>query len=128
MKEHTNIDDLIRESLSQEEAKFYDELDEYSIIESFGSLYKGKNKWFTIFVTMVTFLFVGLMVYFGYGFFNAATTPEMLKWGAGMFACFATVSMLKIFNWMQMDKNVLLREIKRLELQVSLLAKKLEEK
>jgi hypothetical protein len=30
--------------------------------------------------------------------------------------------MLKVFAWMQMDKNALLRELKRLELQVSSLA------
>jgi hypothetical protein len=29
------------------------------------------------------------------------------------------VSMLKIFAWMQMDKNALLRELKRLELLIT---------
>ena len=33
--------------------------------------------------------------------------------------------MLKIFAWMQMDKNALLREMKRLELQVSSLSGKI---
>ncbi|MEM9680951.1 MAG: DUF6768 family protein [Bacteroidota bacterium] len=35
------------------------------------------------------------------------------------------VSMLKIFAWIQMDKNALLREIKRLEIQISSLAGKI---
>jgi hypothetical protein len=37
------------------------------------------------------------------------------------------VSMMKMFAWMQMDKNAILREIKRLELQVSSLATKLSQ-
>jgi hypothetical protein len=35
--------------------------------------------------------------------------------------------MLKIFGWMQMDKNAILREMKRLELQVSSLSVKMSE-
>jgi hypothetical protein len=34
------------------------------------------------------------------------------------------VSMLKIFAWMQMDRKALIRELKRLELQISSLASK----
>ena len=46
----------------------------------------------------------------------------MLKWGIGGFVFLFGVSMLKIFAWMQMDKNALLREMKRLEIQISSLS------
>jgi hypothetical protein len=35
--------------------------------------------------------------------------------------------MLKLFHWMQMDKNAILRELKRVELQVGVLSAKLAE-
>ena len=48
----------------------------------------------------------------------------MIKWGLGGIVFLIGVSMLKLFAWMQMDKNALLREIKRLEIQVSSLSQK----
>jgi len=40
-------------------------------------------------------------------------------------ATMGVVGFLKLFGWMQMDKNAILRELKRLELQVSSLAGKM---
>ena len=56
--------------------------------------------------------------------FNSEATKDLIKWGVGTMIFLLGVSMLKIFAWMQMDKNALLREVKRLELQVSSLAGK----
>tara|TARA_R110000868_G_scaffold358814_5_gene620580 strand:- start:2282 stop:2437 length:156 start_codon:yes stop_codon:yes gene_type:complete len=42
----------------------------------------------------------------------------MLKWGIGSLMFLLGLSMLKLFAWLQMDKNALLRELKRLELQL----------
>jgi hypothetical protein len=49
----------------------------------------------------------------------------MIKWGIGGIVFLLGVSMLKVFAWMQMDKNALLREMKRLELIVSSLSAKI---
>ena len=39
----------------------------------------------------------------------------------------AAVSMLKLWAWMEIEKNCTVREIKRLELQVARLAQRLDE-
>ena len=122
-----NIDDLIRKSLSEEEAKFYRDLDEPSIWESFSSIFKGKNRWITYYSM---FIVIGLTIFSVYAliqFISVATIPEMIKWGAAMFASFISVGFLKVYYWMQMDKNVMMKEIKRLGLQLSLLLNKIEE-
>jgi hypothetical protein len=49
---------------------------------------------------------------------------ELIKWAAAAFICILMVSMLKLFSWMQMNKNALMREIKRLELLISSLTHK----
>ncbi|TXG39423.1 DUF6768 family protein [Seonamhaeicola maritimus] len=117
-----DIDKLIKETLTQEEAKFYDELEEQNIFQMVLGLFKGKNKWIMFLMNFMTLVFFGLFVYCAIEFFNTDVTNEMLKWGIGALVFLFGVSMLKIFAWMQMDKNALLREIKRLELQVSSLS------
>ena len=55
------------------------------------------------------------------------TTSELIKWGVGTLMFLLSLSMLKIYAWMQMDKNAVLREMKRLELQVMSLSGKMTE-
>ena len=85
-------------------------------------LFKGKNKWIMYLMNLMTLIFFGLFIYCIIEFFNTDVTNDLIKWGIGGFIFLLAVSMLKIFAWMQMDKNALIREIKRLELQVSSLS------
>lgn len=120
-----DIDKLIKESLTQEEAAFYDELDEQNPFEMLEGLFHGRNRWIMIIINMILFIGFGLFVYCLIKFLNAEGTYDLILWGAAGFASFAIVGFLKLFTWMQMDKNAILREIKRLELQVSSLAGKM---
>lgn len=120
------IDQLIKETLSKEEAAFYDSLDEQNLLEMFVGLFRGKNAWLLIITNIMTVLFFGMFVYSCIQFFNVTTTDEMMKWGFGCVMLLMAMSMLKIYAWMQMDKNVILREMKRLELQVMSLSGKIK--
>ena len=128
MKNHTEeIDKLIKETLTQEEAKFYDELEEQNIMQMVIGLFQGKNKWMMYMMNIVTVLVFGVFVYCAFQFFNSDVTNELIKWSIIGTFCMLIVSMLKMFVWMQMDKNAVLREIKRLEIQVSSLSGKMSE-
>jgi len=128
MKNHIEeIDKLIKETLTQEEAKFYDELEEQNVFEMIGGLFRGKNKWMMYLMNFMTLIFFGMFVYCTIQFFNSEITNEMLTWGLGGLVFLFGVSMLKIFAWMQMDKNAILREMKRLEIQISSLSGKMSE-
>ena len=118
------IDELIKETLTEEEAKFYDSLDEQSLLEMVGGLFSKRNRWLMIMMNIVTLISFGLFIYCTIQFFNTENTNELIKWGAGGFTFLLMMSMLKVFSWMQMDKNALIREMKRLELQVSSIANK----
>jgi Family of unknown function (DUF6768) len=122
-----DIDQLIKDTLTQEEAKFYNELDEQNVFQMMEGLFKGKNSWILILMNIVLIIVFGLFIYCAIQFFNTDVTNELIKWAVlGMF-CMMIVGMLKLFAWMQMDKNALLREMKRLELQVSSLASKMSQ-
>ena len=125
--EMEEIDNLIRDTLNQEEAKFYDALDEQNIFEMIFGLFKGKNAWINILMNIVVVVFFGFFIYCGIQFFESETIEGLIKWGIGSLILFVSISMLKIFSWMQMDKHAILREMKRLELQVMSLSSKISD-
>ena len=128
MKKKEDIDRLITESLNKDEAEFYDNLDEQGIFKMWFSLYTGKLGWWAILVTCFQIVFTVLAFYLGYKFFTVESGIEMARYGAGMFIAIMFVQMLKLWHWLQMDKNSILREMKRLEFQVALLMEKIPEK
>lgn len=127
MKTTEEIDALIKETLTQEEAKFYQELEEQSIWQMVWGLFDGKNRWIMFAMNIMTLVFFSLFVYCVWKFFQAEELKELLKWVGGAVIFMLGVSMLKVFAWLQMDKNAILREIKRLELQILSLSSKLSD-
>jgi len=121
------IDQLIKDTLSKEEAAFYDSLDEQNLFQMVFGLFKGKNAWLLIITNIMTVIFFGLFVYCSFQFFNVDTTEELLRWGFLTVMLLLSLSVLKIYAWMQIDKNAILREMKRLELQVMSLSGKLSD-
>lgn len=116
------IDKLITESLSKDEAEFYKNLEkEKGLWESFGELYSGKLAWITAVMTIVHFILAIVVFYSGYQFFTAESTAVMLHYGAILFLALIFASMIKLWTWLQMQKNAILREVKRSEYQVAVL-------
>ncbi|MCC1483714.1 DUF6768 family protein [Winogradskyella immobilis] len=127
MKTDENIDQLIKETLTQEEAKFYDDLDEKNILGSLVEIFNGKNSWIVILMNIVSLGAFGLFVYCVVQFFNTDDINELIKWVAGGFIFISMSSMIKLYMWMQVDKNRVLNEIKRIEILISSLSHKISE-
>ncbi len=122
-----DIDQLIKDTLTQEEAKFYDDLEEQSFLQMVLGIFSGKNSWLVIVMSIVQVVFFGFFIYCAIQFFNVEGTNDLIKWGIFGTLSLIASSMLKLFSWMQMDKKAIIREIKRLELQVSSLSGKIAE-
>ena len=120
-----DIDKLIKETLSQEEAKFYDELDEQNLFNMVLSVFSGKKKWMFVLINFIQLLLFAAFVYCAIQFFKVEETNELIKWGFGGLITLFGTSMLKMFTWMEMDTKAILRETKRLELLVSSMAGKM---
>ncbi|WP_422080830.1 DUF6768 family protein [Ulvibacterium sp.] len=124
--EKEKIDELIKETLDREEAKFYDQLEEQDLFGKMGGVYKSKLGWLAILMNIVHLIVFALFVYCVVQFFNTTDTNSLIKWCSGGFLCMIVMGMLKLFVWMQMDKNDMLRELKRLELQIAALSHRLD--
>ena len=127
MKKHNEkIDDLIKETLNAEEAKFYDELEEQDLFGMVGGVFKGKMGWFAIVMNIVNLLVFGLLIYCIVAFVNTEEPVTLIKIAVVIGACIVMMSMIKLYMWMQLDKNAILRELKRVELQVAALSTRQE--
>jgi hypothetical protein len=123
-EEKDNIDELIKQALSEEESEILERLgEEQSIFEQLLTNFQGKMKWMSMYIAFMILVFFIISIYCLIEFLNAEDLRMMMLWGAGMGASFLTVGMLKMWQWMQMDKNTLMREIKRLEIHIAALHK-----
>ncbi|TNJ42157.1 hypothetical protein KFZ70_15420 [Tamlana fucoidanivorans] len=120
-----DIDKLIKETLTKEEAKFYDELDEQTFFQMILGVFKGKNSWIVFLMNIVNIIIFGLLIYCVIQTMDVENTNDLILWVGAVIICFLTMSMIKLYIWMQIHKNAVIREIKRLELQVSSLSSKI---
>lgn len=116
----TNIDDAIRQSLSAEDAKL---LETYAGEEPihrqvlstlsgrFGPLNAGGSV-----VGLAAFVFG---IWAVWKMVEAVAVRDMLLWGGGAALAFLMVAMIKLWFLMEMQKNAIIREVKRLELQIA---------
>jgi len=118
----SDLDDRIRGALA---SSGLPPADEPSVIEMVGQAFRGRNRWIAVVALLQTFVFVGLAAACAVQFFRAESTRALVGWAAGFLACFLVVALIKIWYWLEFVKNTLLREVKRAELQVALLAQRM---
>lgn len=120
-----DIDKLIKETLTQEEAKFYDDLDEQGLLGMVKGVFKGKDSWLMLLINIFNAGVFGLLIYCIIQTMDVEKTNDLILWVGAVLVCLLVMCMIKIQFWMHMHKNALIRELKRLELQVSSLSAKI---
>ena len=118
----TDFDDKIRRALQAESDNVWKDVEEQGLFEQALGVMRGKHRFLTVFANVVMALFFAMMVYCVVRFFDAQDTQTQIAWSVGFLASNMVIGMLKLWFWMQMDKNTVVREVKRLELQVATLA------
>src|SRR5262245_54778966 len=122
-----NIDDAIRSAVSREDAEFLSKLErEPGSFEQVAGIFRGPFNW--IYVTyLITAVIAGLVgVYSGWQFATATALRPLLYWGAATGFCLLVIGSVRIVLFVQLNTNRTLRELKRLELQIALLASRQE--
>ena len=59
------------------------------------------------------------LIWCGYQFFMAESVDQRVFWGVWFVITINAQGMLKLWSWMEMNRNSVIREIKRLEIAVS---------
>ncbi len=118
-----DIDDKIKEALRAEDAELLDLYGgEQSMLEMAIGVLRGHHRWLVLLTWLLMIAFTGLTIVSAIQFFNAESTRAMIAWSMGFVLGILTVSLLKIWFWMEMNKNAVTREVKRVELQLARLS------
>ncbi|UCG16927.1 MAG: hypothetical protein JSV19_02610 [Phycisphaerales bacterium] len=120
------IDRKIREALQAQDAELFDEIGgEPAVHEMVIDSFRGRLRWLVILASVWCMAFLALAVVCAVQFFRANTVREMLGWSTGCVLCIVYVMAMKVWYWMELNKNVVTREVKRLELEIARLAARL---
>lgn len=121
-----DLDNKIREALRKEDAELAEAFArEPSMFELMMETFRGRHRklvWLTTFWMMV---FVVLGAVSAVQFFKVEEIRPMLMWAVAFGFCANAVAMMKSWWWMEMNKNAITREVKRLELQIAKLTERL---
>lgn len=108
-------DDELREALDDE----YDTDRELGLFDEIAESFRGRRRWLMIGAWAEMFMFLGLTIFATVRFFDAETLREHVGFATLAAVAFTSMVAVKIWyhNWL--NRNAVLREVKRLEHQVA---------
>lgn len=89
---------------------------EQSMREELVGAFRTRYRWLHTFAFALTFAFFVVATYSGYRFASADAVHEQLAWGGACVLGLVFTGFLKIWFWLELHTNRVLREVKRVEL------------
>ena len=121
-----DIDRKIREALAEDDAELFDKLGaQEPLPEMMAGVFRGRPLWLTVIGQVFIFAFLGIAIWSVFRFFDATAVRDQIFWAAAFLYSGISVAFLKIWFWLEMQKNSVIREVKRVELQIAQLARRL---
>lgn len=125
MNDH-DIDEKLRAALGAAEEELVSELEELSMPEAVCDSLKGPSGGLVMLTFCSLLVFLAGAIWTAVGLVRAEAPREMILWASGLMYCLIIILGMKIWYWMELGKNALKRELKRVELQVAVLATRLD--
>lgn len=117
------LDHTIRQSLSEEDAALIDRLGaDQALHRQVRATFEGRLRWWNAAGWVAGAVLFGVGSVLAWRFGQAEDLADMLRWGAASALAFAGVAMVKVWFWLELQKNAIVREVQRLEVQVASLA------
>ena len=114
----------ISQALRADEADQYEKLSpEIPPWEMVFETFKGRNRWLNVLTGFWMIVFFIAAIICMVRFFSGDNVESMLRWGFGALLLMMGSSFLKLWWWLEMQKNAVIREVKRVELQLASLAR-----
>lgn len=118
-KTNDELDRLIDEALDAEERELLNAIAEEPgyFSQAFG-LFGGTLGWVTWIMMIAQVSMFAVAIYLAFQFFAASTPLEALRWGLPCAVLLIQALLIKLTLWPSLQANRVIREIKRLELQI----------
>jgi hypothetical protein len=120
------MDRKIREALPPNDAELLGPLDEPSLWDQVKEMFQGKLWWASMLVVIggvASWVFLVVSAVF---FFQAEGVRAMLAWAGGFGLSLIAISFCRLWFWILMHRNTVVREVKRVELLVARLSARLK--
>jgi uncharacterized membrane protein YciS (DUF1049 family) len=115
-----SIDERIQKALSSEDQAFLARMDaDGSLYRDIAATFRGHTRWLNAIGWFAAFALFAVAVVCGWQFAIHTDLRSMLLWGAGTTLSFLGLGMIKLWFWMELQKVAIVREIKRVELQLA---------
>jgi FtsH-binding integral membrane protein len=96
------------------------------VFEQIASTFRGRMRFWVALMWLMTAVWAGVAIWAAISFFRATTPRDWIMYATIFLWGLIAVAMLKMWNWMEMNRCTHSREIKRLELQMAQLRERLE--
>lgn len=118
-------DKALRDALALDEVSFLRQFEEPPLADQVIATFRGQKRGLTAFGFLFGAGFTALMVVSAVQFFQVETTRAMIAWACVFGFAALSTGLIKIWYFMELNKFVVVREVKRLELQVARLSDRL---
>ncbi len=123
-----NLDDKIKEALKMDDTEVDMILKkEDGLFSQLLGIFQGRMMIWNVFGLILAVLTTVIMVFTGYYFFVSESLDERIFWGIISLALWTGTIGVKVWFWLEMNRNSTNREMKRLELAIAKLTIKLEQ-
>ena len=114
-----DLDRKIEEALSAEDRRMLEQFGEQGLLGQFAGAFRGKMGWVSVASLIVGIVLQVVFFIAVWKFFTNTGVDARIFWGAIGWFTAMMVAFMKVWFWMRMETNRVLREIKRLELQIA---------
>src|SRR4051812_34495712 len=90
--------------------------DEPNIAEEVIAAFRGRHRWLSAIVVVAQLAALVGLALAVFKFYQATETVAQLRWGGLSLVLILVIAMIKIWFWLEMQSNRVLREVKRVEL------------
>jgi len=117
-----NFEKLAKQALSEEEYTLLTQNEEQDLYAKLNRLINQKSKWIIVYIFIVTLIIFIAFIFFSINLFESNDLREMI---IGLYLTgFSLIMILgiKMYVWMQLNQKALLRELKKIELEIHILS------
>ncbi|MFT4514752.1 MAG: hypothetical protein ACI91B_003465 [Planctomycetota bacterium] len=123
------LDEQLRKALRDEDAELLARLDtDPGIFDTVLEGFRGRNAWWVYVTSVVQVAMIVVGGWCGVHFFQADSVDDRVLWGIPMLLAFTMSGMVKMMVLSDIERAMLRRELKRVELQVATLSLSLKER
>lgn len=113
------LDRMIEDALGAEDRAVLARFGEQGLFGEVSGLFSGKMGWWVALTMVVQVALFAAGVYAAAKFLTLDDPVLVVRWGIAAAVWFMAMSVIKLMHWQQMQANRIIREVKRLELQVA---------